>query len=224
MCFSAEASFIASAVLVGTGALCLSKVQEPQHKIIAATPFLFGLQQFTEGVLWTYINDPEATLAPLIATYIFTIFGQILWPTWIPLGTMLIEPSPKTKLYLKILLTLGISISVFLLYNTIFYPIRAEVNDHHIQYIFDFPSKSFIESWSYLYLLPTIGAMLISSWSKVKLLGLVGLISFIVSKFFYFHYVFSVWCFFSAIMSLIIYFLIKDLNQARSKENYIPPS
>lgn len=224
MCFSAEASFTASLVLVAVGTVCVSKAETPEHKVVALTPFLFGIQQLSEGILWVTLKDSELDLFRLIMPYIFTLFGQVLWPTWIPLSAFLIESSPKIKRILKLFLIFGITMSLFLLYSSAIYPIEFEEMNNHIRYNLKYPYQEVVDQWNYLYLIPTVGALLLSSLKKVKLFGLLLLFAFFVSKLYYYHSIFSVWCFFSAILSLVIYFIIRDLNKQKALDSYIPPS
>ena len=60
MCFSAEASFTAAAVLVPFGALSMTRAYktDPRYIPIATLPLLFGLQQALEGAVWTANGSP----------------------------------------------------------------------------------------------------------------------------------------------------------------------
>jgi hypothetical protein len=53
MCFSAEASFTASAALVPCGVYCLTvaRYRNPNYEPLALIPFFFGIQQFAEGMV-----------------------------------------------------------------------------------------------------------------------------------------------------------------------------
>lgn len=60
MCFSAGASFGASAILVVIGVASLRKVQTRAHLPFAAIPLLFGIKQAFEGVLWLMLGDDSS--------------------------------------------------------------------------------------------------------------------------------------------------------------------
>lgn len=55
MCFSAQASFTAAALLLPAGAVGVYKAYRTHRRYMAicALPFLFGLQQLFEGLVWT---------------------------------------------------------------------------------------------------------------------------------------------------------------------------
>ena len=55
MCLSAEASYMAAAVLVPAGAVAMQRAyrRTPRYLPLATLPLLFGLQQLSEGLVWT---------------------------------------------------------------------------------------------------------------------------------------------------------------------------
>lgn len=56
MCFSMEASFGASALLLGTGVAAAIKATSSPQRMLALIPLLFSVQQFAEGWLWLGLN------------------------------------------------------------------------------------------------------------------------------------------------------------------------
>ena len=84
MCFSPEASFTSGGILLVVGAASLSKVSSKKKIVLASTPLIFAIQQLSEGVLWLTINKPENYVLQQVSTYLFTAFGQIFWPIWVP--------------------------------------------------------------------------------------------------------------------------------------------
>ena len=72
MCFSAPASFIASGGLVAIGGVSLVAANK-EDKILAAIPFLFGVQQFFEGIQWLYLNSGSSSL---LAGYGFLLLDR----------------------------------------------------------------------------------------------------------------------------------------------------
>lgn len=90
MCFSATASFTASAVLGFVGAATLIKTQNKKAWLLAAVPMLFSLQQFVEGLLWLSLKNHSEYTLPL--TYIFLFFALLLWPIYVPIMALVMEP------------------------------------------------------------------------------------------------------------------------------------
>ena len=62
MCFSAEASFGASAILLTIGVISLNKSVNVPQKVLSCIPFIFGVQQFSEGILWLSLYHVIGTI------------------------------------------------------------------------------------------------------------------------------------------------------------------
>ena len=207
MCFSATASFAAAGVLSATGAVTLSKVKSKREIPLASIPLLFGVQQAIEGVVWVSFGS---TLLNTIATYGFLFFAYVLWPIFVPVAVMLVEPSRTRKRALKILSFVGLAIGLYLLYYLLIEPSKAHVVGGSIAYDF-----KHIYDLVYLipYVLVTAGSGLISSHKILNLFGIAATLSFFVAFWLYYVNFISVWCFFAALLSVIIlwFFLRKPV-------------
>lgn len=214
MCFSAEASFTASGLLAVVGVLAIRNVNTPSQIAFACIPFLFSFQQFTEGVLWLALMHKEyAYLAPL-CTYIFLIIAQIVWPTWVPLSIMFLEKDPKRKKTLYIILVIGIILSLYLSYCYLVYDVKSEISGHHIKYNLEFPhTQQLLWLSAIFYFIPTVVSTLVSSVKRMQLLGVIILVSALVTRFFTVKYFISIWCFFAAIISILVLLVMIKLHR-----------
>jgi hypothetical protein len=210
MCFSPAASFTASAILLSAGTASIRSVRYPVQKLFASIPLVFGFQQLTEGMLWMALRHAEFAEWRQLCTYIFVIAGQLVWPILVPIAILLMEKEPGRKFILKIFWVIGIIIFLYLLNNILFHPVYARIAGHHIDYEFDFPHSHNKLLSNIMYFIPTVGAHLISSNKKIRLMGLMIFISLIISRIFYIQYTFSVWCFFSAAISVMVYIIIRE--------------
>ncbi len=202
MCFSATASFVASGILSAGGVVTLTKVRSKREIPIAIVPLLFAVQQFMEGVQW--LSDKPSTVSTVMA-HAFLAFA-FLWPAYIPFSIFLIEPRPFRKKILSVLLGLGIAVSGFLLFRLIKNSITVSVVQNHIEYFINLPW-----TWGLIpYTLAAAGSCLVSSYRMILWLGIGVLISFAASLIFYIYSFGSVWCFFSAILSLLVYFHFRE--------------
>src|SRR5580698_3870435 len=86
MCFSASASFGASAVLAVIGVASIKQVQHKSQVVFACIPVFFSLQQFAEGMAWISFANPFNVVMNMYSTYTFLIFSQVVWPLWIPIA------------------------------------------------------------------------------------------------------------------------------------------
>ncbi|MCK5745954.1 MAG: hypothetical protein KAH44_07045, partial [Oricola sp.] len=102
MCFSATASFSAAAVLGAVGAATLAQRPRPRDLAFAAIPAIFAAHQAIEGAIWLHIDGGSAIPYALIAAYL--LIAQVLWPAYIPLSVILMEPAPRRTPALWLLL------------------------------------------------------------------------------------------------------------------------
>ena len=217
MCFSAEASFGASAVLFGVGCLTISRVQEIRQLPFATIPFIFSIQQFFEGLLWLALKNQEYQQWQNLGTQTFLIFAQIIWPLWVPTSILLLEKKHARIKILSIFSGIGYLLASYLGFRIFTHTTTATIVSHHIQYYIDFPHNNILFSGIF-YFIVTIVPPFFSSIKKMSGLGIMIFISFVITLIFYSHYVISVWCFFAAIISVVVWKIIKELNRKEPKE------
>lgn len=201
MCFSATASFTASAALLGIGAVTLHKARQPRERPFAAIPLLFGIQQLTEGVLWLGFGWDTPALNAVL-TQLYSFFSHVLWPAYVPLAAWALEPRGPRRRALALISAGGIAVGAYLLYSMFATPIVARPVGNHIDY--DSP-HFYIAVVMTLYLTATTGSMLLSSRRVMKLFGALALAGALVAWWFYARWFISVWCFFAAVLSLVIW-------------------
>ena len=96
MCFSAIASFSTGSLLLGLGALTLKSVRRPRELPFAAIPLLFAIQQLSEGVIWLTFRV-DAPLLNAVMTHVYSFFSHVLWPIYVPVAVLLIEPPGRRR-------------------------------------------------------------------------------------------------------------------------------
>lgn len=217
MCFSPTASFAAGAVLTVIGVASIKKSRKFSQLLFASIPFIFGVQQLAEGILWITLPNPEYENTQTIFTYVYLSFAQIIWPTWVPLAILLIEKNPNRKKILTLCIGAGIVVSGYLAYCLLVYPVEGKIIEHHIAYLQDYPisPQKYI---AVLYVLATIVPSFVSSIRGMWMLGSLILISYIITLIFYDIYFVSVWCFFSSIISIAIYAIMRQLSKQGDRE------
>ena len=209
MCFSAEASFAGGVIILAIGVITVTKVHKPSQLVFACIPLFFGLQQITEGFLWISYPLSEHYYLQKIATYTFLIMADVLWPTLIPISVLLMELNKKKRKYLWILFGVGSTLSLFYASCLIMFHVTPKIECYHIHYVNDFPKTlSLIASLAYL--IATITPLFISSIKRTHLLGVLMALSCLVTAIFFTQYLTSVWCFFAALISGVIYWILRD--------------
>jgi hypothetical protein len=209
MCFSAEASFAGGVIISAVGVAVVNKIHKPQQLLFACIPIFFGIQQFTEGMLWISIPNPQYFGIQKISTYIFLFMADVLWPVLIPVSILLMEENSRKKKIIRYLFFAGLTVSLYYSYCLVFLNVTPQIMGYHIKYNNDFSKLIAIPAFI-LYLVATIPALFISSIRRMHIFGAFMLLSCVVTALFFTQYLTSVWCFFAAIISGVIYWILSD--------------
>lgn len=201
MCFSATASFVAGTSLVGFGVATIAKAERRSEVPFAAIPLLFGIQQLVEGGIWlTFTRDAPALKQTL--TYVYSLFSHVLWPIYVPFAFRFLETTPWRRKAMLWFQAAGLVVGLYLLFFLVTRPVVAEVVDQHIVYR---SPHFYLAPVIVLYLAATCFTGFVSSHGFMRMFGVLALLSFIATYLFYTLALVSVWCFFAAILSLLIY-------------------
>lgn len=217
MCFSAEASFVGGAVLTAIGIMTVRKNCEPAQRLFSTMPLVFGLQQISEGFVWIALKTPGQDLYLKIAAYVFLTAALLIWPTFVPLSVRLMETDPLRRRMLNALTGLGLLTSLSYLTGMILFDMTVRISSLHVSYSADAPQT--LLRIAYLsYLAVTLLPFFISSVRRVYLLGAVVIISYAVAAYFYSEYLLSVWCFFAAVASVVVWWIVGACNPATQQQ------
>lgn len=201
MCFSATASFAAGALLSAVGVATLRKAKTRAERPFSMIPLLFGIQQLIEGVIWlTFSHD--APLLKQAMTYLYSGFSHVLWPIYVPFAMAVLEAVPWRRKVIVAFEAAGVPVGLYLLYVLVTRPLVAEVVGSHIVYV---SPHFYTMPVMVAYLAATCVSCFFSSHGFVKLFGVLALLSFIAAYLVHITALISIWCFFAAILSLLIY-------------------
>jgi hypothetical protein len=209
MCFSAEASFAGAIVISTIGVATVTMVHKPSQLIFASIPLFFGIQQITEGVLWITLPNPDYINIQKFSTYLFLVMAEVLWPMMIPLSVLFMEENQKKKKILRLFLILGACLSAYYATCLMLFKVNPEIMGYHIQYHTGFPKSLALVTFA-IYLTVTITPLFVSSIKRTHLLGVFMFLSCAVTAIFFTQYLTSVWCFFAALISGVIFWILRD--------------
>ncbi len=201
MCFSAPASFIAGTALSAIGFVALRNTRVRSELPFAMIPLLFGIQQLTEGVIWLTFSY-DAPILKETMTYVYAVFSHVLWPIYLPSAMGMMEAVPWRKKAIFAFGVAGLAVGLYLLYFIVATPMVAEIVGSHI--VYDSPHFYLIPVMI-VYLAATCVSCFFSSHGFVKLFGALMFLSFVAAYVIHVMALVSVWCFFAAILSLLIY-------------------
>jgi len=139
-------------------------------------------------------------------TFVYSLFSHVLWPIFMPFSIALLETGPWRKKTISALQLVGIAVSLYLLYFILQFPVTAEVLGKHIVYV---SPHFYILAVMGFYLAATCASCLLSSHKMINLFGVSLLLSFISAYRIHIASLVSVWCFFAALLSLIVYLFFK---------------
>lgn len=205
MCFSANVSYGAAALLITTGAVTTLGNSVKEQRMIAAIPFLFGIQQAAEGIVWQTLGVETFNLFRQFASVLFVSVAFVIWPSWLPWSLYQAEKNEQRKTILRIIGVMGLGVSVLASSVLIGVDIKAYRAGHSLGYAF----LNFKRSWPanldfLLYDIPTMVPFFVSSLKTVKKAGYLVLVSLIVAQIINREATTSVWCFFAALISFYI--------------------
>ena len=217
MCFSASASFTAAAFLAPISAYAVySAIELKRHHYIlfALIPFFFGLQQFFEGFVWLSLaaNDPGGIH---VFSLLFIFFSHFFWPFWIPLSAYIITKHRQCarQYWMLALFIIGALLGLAIYLPYLFNPGTVETNMHAncIQYNLSTIKHAFLTApiFRQVYVVIIILPLLISRDIALKQMGVLIFLSVVVTYLFYSYAFNSVWCFFSAVISMYAIYIIR---------------
>ncbi|MEB3171285.1 MAG: DUF6629 family protein [Synechococcaceae cyanobacterium] len=232
MCFSSTASFTAAAGLVplGLAACHLCRVRrQPQRLPLALTPLLFGVQQGLEGLVWQGLNAEgagtgsgagaayggPALLTAAMLGYLF--FALAFWLAWLPwcalrAGEGLLRGWRRT-LVLGCLAA-GLLLGLLLWLPLLWEPARCSPAvvrgsiDYHCLLLG--AGRIGHGLGSVLYGLTVGLPLLLSPLVRLRWFGVLILVAFAITQVFYLYAFSSVWCYFSALLSMQVLWVVAE--------------
>jgi hypothetical protein len=209
MCFSPEASFAGGIIISAIGVATVTKVHKSSQVIFASIPLFFGIQQIAEGFIWLTLREPDLINIQNISTYIFLIMADVIWPSLIPVSILLMEKNNGRKRILRILAGIGITLSLYYAFCLLSFSVNPQIAGYHILYNTGFPQSLSLPAFI-VYLVVTITPLFVSSIKKTWLLAILMMLSCLVTAIFFRQYLTSVWCFFAALISGVIFWILRD--------------
>ena len=219
MCFSATASFVTAGLLVPAGAYATTVAlrHDRRYLPLASFPLLFGVQQFVEGGLWLALGG-STTIAVETAALGFLAFAYCLWPFYVPLAARSVETRADRRRLFTVLAVLGFALGVSLYLPLLLHRewISVSLAKGSILYgpvlIYDgIVPRSVIRA---LYALIVSVPLLFSSVDSVRLFGMLILFSVVGSAIAYAYAFVSIWCFFAALLSLVVIAIVRRAARA----------
>lgn len=204
MCFSASASFAVAGINAIIGIAILRNSPARREMPLAAFPLLFAIQQFVEGLLWVFLpGAAQGSFTIMALATLFIVFAEIIWPILTPVAVLMVESDRRRRQILCGFTLLGFLVAGYLLYAILTSPVSAEIYNHSIRYFNNFP---YLLSYRLVYAVAIAGPLLLSSQRTIQIFGALVFIGYVMSLYLFIGVLISVWCFFAAAASGVLYF------------------
>jgi hypothetical protein len=205
MCFSATVSFIASGALAVSG-VAIARMPKSRSAIpLSLAPVIFATHQFIEGLLWLNHKGVLADSFKPAAVYAFLLIAYVLWPIFVPFSAYTLESGRVRRVIMLLCLFTGMYAGLAALVGIIRGPVDASVVGHSFAYAIDIPRIFFTP-----YVIAVAIPFLVSSNKRLALFGVALAASCVAAMFIASSSTFpSVWCFYAATLSLLLYLLFR---------------
>jgi len=176
--------------------------------MFAAIPLLFAAQQAAEGAVWLTMDGGYPKLNRL-AVDIFLAIALVIWPTWLSFSLKLVERNPARRRMLGALFWIGSAVAIYAGgFLARFGPV-AQIAGHSIRYDYTASTDGSTALFYLLvYAIPTVVPFFVSTVRGARTIGVMLVVSLIASIVVQRDALTSVWCFFAAILSGMIFVAI----------------
>jgi hypothetical protein len=216
MCFTAVASFTTAALLIPLGIYASNIAWREDSRYLALTvvPIVFGLQQSIEGMEWLSLKSNQTDMIRFLAL-VFLFFAYGFWLVCPSLAMWIIDRRPEVKPRFLAIALIGFLFGASMYLPLLIHPdwltvvIRQNSIAYQTQMIYDrFLSRDTVHL---IYLVIVLCPLYLSNLDRIRVLA--GLIALsMIASLYFFNYAFvSIWCFWVALLSLYIVYLVKAL-------------
>jgi hypothetical protein len=146
----------------------------------------------------------------------FHFFSHFLWLWWLPLACHLVEPGKMRKRVIAGCAMFGAFAGTLVYSVMASHPewMTVTVREHSILYSHTVPYRSSIHlplTPAALYALTILVPLFISSHGRIRIFGVLTVLSMMFAAEIYSYAYVSVWCFFAAVLSLYLVYMIRYL-------------
>ena len=206
MCFSAGASFTMAGVLTVIGGASIGASADRPRRFFAAIPLGFAVQQAAEGIVWLTIDNPAHTTLLRAAVFAFLAFALVAWPAWIPWSLRAAERNPARRKWLTRLTWAGVFVSLGAAVLLTRWNPHVYIEGSSVHYNFGVPSGAVMHVLLVVaYAAPAFLSFFVSTIELSNVFGAALVISMGAALAIRAEALTSVWCFFAAGLSVLVF-------------------
>ena len=224
MCFSATASFVTAAALTPLGLACVPvarRLGAQRWLPLAVTPLLFATQQVLEGVVWLGLGQGASAAALRPAALAYLVFAFALWPLWMPWCALRLGAGRMAVWQRRLmrglwglgaLLAAGLWLPLLLQPGLVNPIVRHGSIDYRAQPIWVGPFSHALVS--VVYALIVVLPLCLHPCRRLRWLGAGLALAFALAQLAFLHAFSSVWCYFSAVLSALVLWILRSEESA----------
>lgn len=196
------ANFTLAGILLVIGVLTLKKVSHSAELVFASLPLLFGLHQFTQGVVWLGLYHVVSPRTLHAASMLFVFYAQAILPFWVPLAIWLLEPRGPRRHVIAVLLVLGALLMAYVGWGLLRQPTQVFISHYSLVYF----NPNTRHLWvALIYILTTCGSLMLSRSVAIQLFGWLNLFGLLLVYWIAQYSFTALWCLYAALVSVILY-------------------
>ncbi len=195
MCFAPEADAVLGGIVIAVGVDALRHVRDPKQIPLATLPLLFGVHQVSEAFVWWGLQGYVGHAVERVAVWTYLLFAFGALPLLIPLAVGLVEPLRERRRAIAAFGVLGLGVGGVLTLAMFRGSIHTMIEGHHVEYQVDA-----VGNGGQL----TAGSVIASSYRDLAALGVLNLAAVPVLMWMTLNGLVSLWCFWAAIVSIMI--------------------
>ncbi|MDP2959349.1 MAG: hypothetical protein Q8N53_23220 [Longimicrobiales bacterium] len=191
--------------MTGVGAAAIVRNSSPSRRMVAAIPLLFAAQQAAEGVVWLTIAAPSSDTLHRLAVDAYLAFALVIWPLWAPWAFRLAERHPARRRVLRALSWVGGIVSVAALLLLLLRQPIASLDSRSVSYTYAGTTDGLLQLLGLTaYAIPVLVPFFVSTVRSAPMIGATLVVSVVAAMVVEKEALLSVWCFFAAIVSVLI--------------------
>ncbi|MFQ6538750.1 MULTISPECIES: DUF6629 family protein [Aphanothece] len=225
MCFSSAASFAAAGLLLPAGLATTRHCRRSGRwdlLPLALSPLLFGVQQALEGLVWIGLDGGELEPLTRNAAVAYLFFAHAFWLAWIPFCALhygqdsrpVFQPRGR-----QLMLAGGLAMGLWLWLPLLLDPgrIHPTVVRGSIDYLPVLPGHGLVshEVGTLVYGLVISLPLILTGSRRLTWFAAALIAAFALAQVSYLHAFSSVWCYFSALLSLLLLWVVREARPVR---------
>jgi hypothetical protein len=176
--------------------------------MFASIPLIFAAQQAAEGTVWLTLGDPAHATLHRAAVNGFLGVALIVWTTWLPSSLRALENDAARRRLLTALFGFGSLIALYAAVLLALWPPTARIVGRCMTYAHPKIHDSALFIYLCGYAIPSILPFFVSTARWARGIGVALVASLIVAILVERNALTSVWCFFAAVLSCLIWRIV----------------